>query len=257
MVSSGFEGVSDGWTDLLGGSSDKTMNWLHDSATNGNVAQMGLIDFGTSSATRIDFDLVLGFADTETRAMATANGTLAANLDSLEALYRSEWNGYAKGLSSQAGLADSQYYLAAMVLKASVDKSNGAIVAGMGTPWGESNGDDNRGGYHLVWARDLFKFANALITAGDSVTANKAVEYLFNVQMQTSDCGVAEYNAAGCPQGFSRIGRFPQNSWVSGWQYWQGTQMDQVAMPIILADRLNRNDLWPQIRLAEIGRAHV
>jgi len=250
MVSSGFEGVSDGWTDLLGGTSDKSMDWSHESATSGNVAQMGLIDFGPSTATSIVFDMVLGFAGTETSAMASAGGSLADNLDSLESIYRSEWNAYANGLSTQGGLADSQYYLAAMALKASADKSNGAIVAGMGTPWGETNSDDNRGGYHLVWARDLFKFANALITAGDSVTANKAVDYLFNVQMQTSDCGVAEYNATGCPQGFSRIGRFPQNSWVSGWQYWQGTQMDQVAMPITLAERLNRNDLWGKIRLA-------
>ena len=250
MVSHGFVGASDGYTDLLGGASDKTMNWTYDSATAGNVAQMGLVDFAGSTATSISFDMALGFGDTEANAMASTVGTLGANLDTMEASYKAEWNTYANALSTQGGLADAQYYLAAMSLKAIQDKTNGAMVAGLGTPWGETNGDANPVGYHLVWARDLFKFANALVTAGDTTTANKTVNYLFNVQMQTTNCGTAEYNAAGCAQGYSRVGRFPQNSWVSGFQYWQGTQMDQTAMPIILAERLNRNDLWPKIKLA-------
>lgn len=223
MVSSGFVGSSDGYTDLLGGASDKTMNWTYDSATNGNVAQMGLLDFAGSTATSISFDMALGFGDTEANAMTATVGTLGANLNAIEATYKTEWNSYANALSTQGGLADAQYYLAAMSLKAIQDKSNGAMVAGLGTPWGETNGDANPSGYHMVWARDLFKFANALITAGDVSTANKTVNYLFNVQMQTSNCGTTEYNAAGCPQGYSRVGRFPQNSWVSGFQYWQGT----------------------------------
>jgi glucoamylase len=37
-------------------------------------------------------------------------------------------------------------------------------------PWGETQGDSDAGGYHLVWARDRFKFANALIAAGDTTT---------------------------------------------------------------------------------------
>ena len=250
MVSSGFVGSSDGYTDLLGGASDKTMNWTYDSATNGNVAQMGLVDFAGSTATSISFDMALGFGDTEANAMTATVGTLGANLNTIEATYKTEWNSYANALSTQGGLADAQYYLAAMSLKAIQDKSNGAMVAGLGTPWGETNGDANPSGYHMVWARDLFKFANALITAGDVTTANKTVNYLFNVQMQTSNCGTAEYNAAGCAQGYSRVGRFPQNSWVSGFQYWQGTQLDQTAMPIVLAERLNRNDLWPKVKQA-------
>jgi glucoamylase len=250
MVSSGFVGTSDGYTDLLGGAADKTMNWAYSNAATGNVAQMGWVDLGGSTATQIAFDVVLGFGTTESAATTATVGTLGDNLDTLEATYQSEWRTYAGGLSTQGGTADAQYYLAAESLKASQDKSNGAMAAGLGTPWGETNGDANQGGYHLVWARDLFKFANALVTAGDTATANAAVNYLFNVQMQTTNCGTAEYNAAGCPQGYSRVGRFPQNSWVSGWQYWQGTQMDESAMPIILAWRLNRGDLWPKIKQA-------
>jgi glucoamylase len=260
MVSHGYVGVNDGYTDLLGGTADKTMNFFSESAGfgsgsgdgPGNIAQMGLVDFAGSTATSISFDMALGFGSTEANAMNAAVGTLGANMASIETTYKNEWNTYANGLSTQGGLADAQYYLAAMTLKASQDKTNGAMIAGMGTPWGETNGDSNQGGYHLIWARDLFKFANALVTAGDTATANKTVNYLFNVQMQTSNCGTNEDAAQreGCAQLYSRVGRFPQNTWVSGWPYWGGTQLDQQAMPIILAERLNRNDLWPKIKQA-------
>lgn len=256
MVSNGFVGVSDGWTDLLGGAADKTMSWTYDSATGGNVAQMGWIDFGGSHATSISFDVVLAFGDTESAAMATANGTLAAgSIAGAQTTYDSQWHTYASGLDSQDGTADDQYYLAAMSLRSIRDKTNGAMIAGMGTPWGETNGDSNNGGYHLVWPRDLFKFANALVTAGDTDTGSSVVGYLFNTLQQTADCGTAEYDASWCPQGYTRIGRFPQNAWVSGWQYWQGTQMDEQALPILLAWRVHEkgnaaiNAYWPRIKL--------
>lgn len=251
MVSNGFVGESDGWTDLLGGSVDLTMNLRHDVASSGNVAQMGWIDLGDSAATSVSFDVVLAFGATEAAAMDTANLTLQDTLTPRDA-YDSGWHAYTSGLSTQGGTADDQYYLAAMSLKSIQDKSNGAMIAGMGTPWGETSGDGNNGGYHLVWPRDLFKFANALVTAGDTATATSVVSYLFNVLQQTTDCGVAEYNAPGCPAGYSRVGRFPQNAWISGYPYWHGTQMDEQAMPIILAWRLGPSvytPLWPKIKL--------
>jgi glucoamylase len=252
MVSNGFEAQSDGWTDLLAGSSDKTMDWTYGSATNGNVAQMGWIDLGSGSATRVSFDVVLSLDSVSAaNAMDTASATLADNLDDLRSRYDTAWHTYSAGLSTQNGTADSEYYLAAMTLKTMQDKSNGAMIAGIGTPWGESQGDSDSGGYHLVWSRDLFKFANALITAGDTSTATTVVGYLFNMLQQKSNCGTAEYNAPGCAQGYSRVGRFPQNAWVSGVQYWQGTQMDEQAMPILLAWRLGSSvydPQWPNIR---------
>lgn len=235
MASAGFVGVNDGWTDLLGGTADKTMDYTYDTASNGNVAQMGWIDFGGSSATSISFDVVLGFGSTETEAMNTANATLADNISNLRTTYDSQWHAYTSGLNTQGGAADDQYYLAAMALKSIQDKSNGAMIAGMGTPWGETANDtQNTGGYHLVWARDLFKFANALITAGDTSSAVSAVNFLFNVQQQST-------------------GRFPQNSQINGTPYWNATQMDEQAMPILLAYRLGStvyNPLWPKIKLA-------
>jgi glucoamylase len=254
MVSNGFVAQSDGWTDLLGGvSPDKKMDWTYSSATNGNIAQMGWLDLGSGSVTSLSFNVVVSFDSTSaSNAMQTAAATLGDDLDGLRTQYDSAWHAYASGLSSQGNTADDEYYLAAMTLKTMQDKSNGAMIAGIGTPWGETQGDSNIGGYHLVWSRDLFKFANALITAGDTTTPATVVNYLFNTLQQKTDCGAAEYDADGCAQGFSRVGRFPQNSWVSGWPYWQGTQMDEQAMPILLAWRLGPgvyNALWPKIAL--------
>ncbi|MHB0955375.1 MAG: glycoside hydrolase family 15 protein [Pirellulaceae bacterium] len=236
-VSNGFVGRNDGWTDLFGGADDRTMDWHFDGCFGGNIAQMGWIDFGATTQNSISFDVVLSFGESEHAAMAAADATLDSNLDELEEQYILEWVSYANALDDQNGMADDQYYLAAMSLKTIQDKRNGAMVAGAGTPWGESNGDDNQGGYHLVWARDLFKFASALLAAGDADSAKKAVDYLFTVQMQDD-------------------GRFPQNSYVDGTQYWSGTQMDEAAMPIILAWKLHQvqpldlNALWPRIKKA-------
>lgn len=239
MVSNGFVGVTDGWTDLLAGASDKTMNWSYSSATNGNVAQMGWVDLGTSGSSA-SFDVVLAFGSTETEAMTTANATLGSPLALMEATYDSQWQTYADGLDDQGGTADDQYYLAAMAVKCVEDKSNEAMIAGLGTPWGDTNGDSNPGGYHLVWPRDLFKFANALVTAGDMAAGSAVVGYLFNTLQQSS-------------------GRFPQNAWVDGREYWHSTQMDEQGMPILLAWRVYEkgnatiksqiNALWPKIRL--------
>jgi hypothetical protein len=46
---------------------------------------------------------------------------------------------------------------------------------------GSGQGDDNTGGYHLVWSRDLYHVANAFIAAGDVDSANRSLDYLAKV----------------------------------------------------------------------------
>jgi glucoamylase len=236
MVSNGYYGVNDGWQDLnVNNPNPFTMRWAYSSAPNGNVAQMGWLSTAGNMATSVPFNVVVGFGATQDAAIAAASNTLSEDLSAQQNVYDNAWHSYAAGLSTQNGTADDQYYLSAMTLKTMQDKSNGAMIAGIGTPWGFASGDGNYG-YHLVWSRDMFKFANALITAGDSASAASAVAWLFNNDISPSG------------------GRFPQRAFVSGTPdpSENAVQMDEQAMPIILAYRLGPaiyNPLWPQIEV--------
>ena len=59
------------------------------------------------------------------------------------------------------------YRLSRCILLAHEDKTfQGALVASMSIPWGETKGDNDLGGYHLVWTRDLAQSATALLAIG-------------------------------------------------------------------------------------------
>lgn len=261
FVTNGFQGrPSDGIEDLK---KNGAMTQNFDLASDGNITQMGHIDLkGRSNEL---FDVVMAFAsdnsptgvdNAKKAAVLTVNDVLASDLNALQARYIAGWKNYTGSLDTQKGTADDQYYLSAMILKTSQDKKTGIMVAGPGKPWGPSRSDtvdifkrkQPDGGYHLVWTRDLFKFSNALITAGDVQTAVEASNYMLDRLMQTQDCGDIEYGPgtdADCmgamgksDTGFSRKGRFQQTTWLNGYRYFQGTQMDEAAMPIILAWRI-------------------
>jgi glucoamylase len=94
----------------------------------------------------------------------------------------------------------------------------GALIASASIPWGYVMGDEDLGGYHLVWVRDMVNSATALLASGDRFTPLRALVYL------------------ACSQ--QPDGGFPQNFWIDGTPYWKGIQLDEVAFPIILAWRL-------------------
>jgi glucoamylase len=102
--------------------------------------------------------------------------------------------------------------------------------------WGELRIDPDNprsAPYHLVWARDLYQIATALLAAGDKDSAESALDFLFD-QQQLDD------------------GSFPQNSQVDGTPKWKGVQMDQVGLPIVLAWQLNRTRKadWKHVKRA-------
>jgi glucoamylase len=68
-----------------------------------------------------------------------------------------------------------------MTLAAHEDKTyRGAYVASPSMPWVWGTGLENpSAAYHLVWSRDLYQIATALIAAGDRAGANRALTYLF------------------------------------------------------------------------------
>lgn len=91
----------------------------------------------------------------------------------------------------------------------------GALIASLAIPWGEAKDDQDRGGYHLVWTRDMVSSVTGLVAAGETDTAVRALIYLASSQQED--------------------GGFAQNFWVDGEPYWQGIQLDEVAFPILLA----------------------
>src|SRR5206468_11756283 len=113
--------------------------------------------------------------------------------------------------------------LSRCVLLAHEDKVfQGALVASTSIPWGEIKSDNDLGGYHLVWTRDLVQSASALLATGQTSTPLRALIWLAAIQRPD--------------------GSFPQHSWIDGTAYWSGLQLDQVAFPILLAWRLHKQD---------------
>jgi glucoamylase len=130
------------------------MRWAYNSAPRGNIAQIGWLDTAGNSASSITFTVAVGFGASRAGAIAAAGATLGEDVSAQQSLYDDAWHGYAAGLSTQNGTADDQYTLSAMTLKTMQDKTNGAMIAGIGTPWGFAAGDGDLG-YHLVWSRDM------------------------------------------------------------------------------------------------------
>ena len=170
--------------------------------------------------------VALGFGDTTAAALSAANASLGAGFTATRTAYESGWHSYLGGLKSPPASADATLYRASvMTLAAHEDKTyRGGYIASPTMPWVWGTGLENpSGAYHLVWARDLYQIATALIAAGDTAGANRAVDYLF-LRQQKSD------------------GSFPQNSLVDGTPHWGNLQLDEVAFPIVLAWQLGRTD---------------
>jgi len=231
-TSSGYRGsASDPWTDLADGR-------LHayDATTPGNVVQAAKLRANGVNRRSIDVALGLGAQPSAARGAATA--TLASGFDRVARRYAKGWSDYRAKLpatpASAAGIA-GEYDASLFVLAASEDKHNpGAFVASPTMPWdwGQLTLEQPKSGpYHLVWPRDTYQMATALLAAGDKGAANRAVDFMFAHQQRPD-------------------GSFSQNTEVDGTEHWTGTQMDEVSFPIILAHQLNRDDLWPGVKRA-------
>jgi glucan 1,4-alpha-glucosidase len=234
-TSSGFVAVSDGWTDLL---AHRTLTWDYPAARDGNVLQTGEIRLAAGGGATT-FTLALGFAQTPAEAEATARGSLARPFAAQLAAYQAGWHDYLAGLAPVPAALPTplatQYNVAVMTVKAHEDKTYpGAFIASLTLPWGFSvSADDGGGGYHFVWARDLYHQASAMLAAGDRAAVDRAVTWLFTRQ-QLGD------------------GTFPQNSQVDGTPDQHNLQLDEVAFPIVLAAQLGRTDdpTWEGVRQA-------
>ena len=218
-VSCGFVGSSDGWHDLR---DNYEMDWEFGSATNGNIALFGELNLGAAGTDGArEFTLAFGLGEGNHTALQKTVSALATPFEQHRERFILQWHRLANPEWLAAKSSDGGKLMRAShnVLLAHEDKTfSGAFVASASIPWGQAHGDDDLGGYHLVWTRDMVQTATALLACGRVETARRALVYL------------------ACTQ--KPDGGFAQNFWVDGRPYWSGEQLDEVAFPIILAWRL-------------------
>jgi glucoamylase len=232
-MSCGYVGVSDGWQQLHATRALVT----YTEARNGNVALTGELDFAAGEGVVV---LALAFGRDAAEAGHNARGALLRRFPDHVADYVAQWKAFQRrcldlGATDETGF--DPYRVSTAVLKTHQGKRfDGAMIASLSIPWGVSKGDDDLGGYHLVWPRDLVEAAGALLAAGDADGARQALVYLMTTQEPD--------------------GHWPQNMWADGTPYWNGIQLDETAFPILLADALARAgeacslDVWTMAKRA-------
>jgi glucoamylase len=232
----GFAGVSDGWQDL---SQHFQMTWQYDRAENGNIALTAEIDLAACNG---EFLVALGFGGIWAEAGQQALSSLLANYEKTRSDYVQHWQHWQNTLKKlDAKRRKKDLYRTSMaVLRAHESKDFlGGIIASLSIPWGFSKGDEDLGGYHLIWPRDLVESAGGLLAAGAAADALRVLHYLEATQ--------------------EADGHWAQNMWLDGRPYWTGSQMDETAFPILLVDLLHRESpntfgeskrWWPMVSKA-------
>jgi glucoamylase len=212
--SCGYVGTSDGYQDL---STHMKMNWHFGQALDGNIAVMGEIDVAKNR----EFTIAIALGDGNHSALAGMMQTLSTPFADHRDRFIKQWH---RALSpTRLGEVSTDggklMRVSHAVILTHEDKTySGAFIASASIPWGASKSDDDLGGYHLVWTRDMVQSATAMLACGRIETARRALVYL------------------ACTQ--HPDGGFAQNFWIDGTPYWSGIQLDEVAFPIILAWRL-------------------
>jgi glucoamylase len=176
------------------------------------------------TATR-EFTIAIGFGEGHHAALSATVGALATPFDQHLKRFIEQWHRAESPheLAAQSKDGGRLLQISHNIVLAHEDKTYaGAFIASASIPWGYAKSDDDLGGYHLVWTRDMVQSASALLACGRVDTARRALVYL------------------ACTQ--HPHGGFAQNFWVNGTPYWTGIQLDEVAFPIILAWRLWKVD---------------
>jgi glucoamylase len=216
-MSVGYAGASDGWQDLR----NFKMDWEFESAENGNIALTGEIDPRRGEEFTVAIAMGQSYQSTAAKLLQSLADPFVKHRESYVMQWKRAVADAAHDFSKDTGDGGATYRLSRCILLTHEDKVfEGAIVASMSIPWGETKGDNDLGGYHLVWTRDLVQSATALLATGQTGTPLRALIWLAVIQKPD--------------------GSFPQNSWINGKMYWSGLQLDEIAAPILLAWRLRR-----------------
>jgi glucoamylase len=216
--SAGYVGVSDGWQTLSRG---EGLRPEFVRAECGNVAIAGTLDIAAHGGQAV---LAIGFGtlpeEAALRALLSLQQPLPATLEHYCAGWRQKQAELLPLDQPRDAGGLNRYRVSTAVVAAHRDEASGAIIASLSIPWGFAKGDDDLGGYHLVWPRDLVETAGGLLAAGAVASARSVLDYL--AVTQEAD------------------GHWSQNSWLDGRPYWSGIQIDETAFPILLYDMLLR-----------------
>jgi glucoamylase len=228
-ASAGYVGNSDGWQDFA---RNGAMTWEYENAGPGNVALIAELPRRVVVA--------LGFGSSAEAAATLAISSLLQPFDSLLQQHIAPWQAWhaerserhAIPLDVPSALAE-EFLISTIVLRSHLDKTYpGAMVASLSIPWGDSG--DERGGYHLVWPRDLVETAGALLALGAEQEARDTLRYLIATQIQD--------------------GHWYQNQWLGGRPYWEGIQLDETAFPVLLAAALGEREALSGIEVEDMVR---
>jgi glucoamylase len=232
----GFVGYSDGWQDI---SRNCRLTEEYTRAENGNLALTGEIDLADCDG---QFVLALGFGRNCWEAGQQVLSSLLEDCNQIREHFVRQWEAWHESLMSiDEPTRERDLYRTSMAVLRTHESKDfvGGIIASLSIPWGFNKGDEDLGGYHLVWPRDLVETAGALVAGGAVTDALRVLRYLEATQ--------------------EADGHWAQNLWLDGRPYWGGIQMDETAFPILLLDLLRREagDLlgdvrrwWPMVRNA-------
>ena len=217
-MSVGFVGYSDGWQDL---SKHFQMTWDYTRAENGNIALTGEIDLAGCSG---EFVVMIGFGGIWSEAGQQVRSSLLESYEDLRNHYVAQWEAFhQKLLKLDSPQRERDLYRASVAVLRTHESKDflGGVIASLSIPWGFNKGDEDLGGYHLVWPRDLVETAFGFLAAGAQTDAVRVLRYLESTQ--------------------EADGHWAQNMWLDGRPYWMGLQMDEAAFPILLVDCMRRD----------------
>jgi glucoamylase len=209
----GFVGESDGWQDFA---RHGAMHWHYAEAGPGMIALTAQLSLGGT--------LAVGFASSREAAATLALQSLVSGFDSSWQSYVQGWRQWLAAVQLPPAPTTALPLPALALLRRSAatikchgDRTYpGAFVASLSVPWGEDS--QSRGGYHLVWSRDLVETAGALLALGCEREARQILSYLIATQQDD--------------------GHWLQNQWLGGKPFWQGIQLDETAFPVLLASAM-------------------
>ena len=133
--------------------------------------------------------------------------------------YSSGWRAWQSPLRTMERHAHGQniYRVSANILRVhEAPAFPGGFIASLSIPWGFSKGDDDMGGYHLVWPRDLCETGGALLACG-AYSEVRRILVIFGRPRRETDRGGRTIGWTARPIGAacsSMNARSPCCSWI-------------------------------------------